>query len=291
MRNDIRNTIVLTCLLLVIIIIKVSLAFNHSKKMKFEEERLSKNKSELKSLEYVIIDTMQVYMIKKKIAMVDSWQSQYGKYYIKEDNSKLTWAYITSIVNNYSPGLDINFESFNEKEENTAFKEYKLAGTGDLSSLHTFINHFENQSMLYLITDISLTEATEEMEDGQKRTLVSFLINIQSSINPSGKDFNEVGFRLIKPYSSINVFMPKIYPPQTNPYEETKISAEGLVLLSLTPNSAFVKAKDNHVYILKIGSPVAYGYLSSINWRDQSITFKINKIGLYKDFTIKLNKE
>ncbi|HOD55346.1 MAG TPA: hypothetical protein PKJ08_12535, partial [Candidatus Cloacimonadota bacterium] len=86
MRNDIRNSIVLASLLIVILLLNFGLSYHTNKKIKLETEKLNKNKSELQSMSNIVIDTMQVYYIKQQISKMDSWQARYGKTFMLSDN-------------------------------------------------------------------------------------------------------------------------------------------------------------------------------------------------------------
>lgn len=292
MRNDIRNTIILSVLLATILIFKLVMGITSSNKLKTETEALQKSKTELASLANVEIDTMQVYKVKLKIAEMDKWQAQNGKYFLNDDNSKITWSYISKIINTYCSNLELNFEAVDDNATaDPTKKSYKLSGTSDPHTLCVFLNNLENQPLLYTIDETSFIQNVQQDENGMKTTLVNFEITINSRIDGNGKAMEEIRFRNIKAYGSNNFFTAKIFTPVSNPNEENNISTVNMTLLSLTPNKAFVKDSNNRVYILTPGAKVAYGYLESINWRDQSITFKLNKIGIYKNLTIKLNKE
>ncbi len=291
MRNDIRNSIVLASLLIVILLLNFGLSYHTNKKIKLETEKLNKNKSELQSMSNIVIDTMQVYYIKQQISKMDSWQARYGKTFMLSDNSRQSWSYISSIVNSYCPDLDVNFESLSDVAEENVNRDYKISGTANIQTFYLFMNQLENQSPLYIVREFSLNQSTQQQEDGTKQFLVNFDLTIQSQVNPSGKEISENRFRSLNNKVVNNFFAPGIYSPYENPSEADKIDAEKAILLSLTPSTAFIKAADGHVYIIKQGAKVAYGYLHSINWKDQSVTFKLNKIGVFRDVTIKLNKE
>ena len=291
MRNDIRNTLILSILLLIILLLKIGLSVSSSKKINKEKADLEKNKTELASLANVQIDTMQVYNVKLKIAEMDKWQAQNGKYFLKEDNTKLTWSYITNIINTYCPDIELNYEAQDENNLDPNIKTYKISGSSNPESIVTLINHLESQPLLYTIDEVAFASNPQNDENGLKNTLLNFEITFSSHINNNGSSPDNIRFRNITNYYSSNFFVAKLYSPENNPEENTKINTTNLILLSLTPTKAFVKDNTNRVYILKPGDRVAYGYLDRINWKDQSISFKINKIGIFKELTINLNKE
>ena len=291
MRNEVRNSIVLATLLVLIFIMKLILSAGPAKQIKQETALLEKNKTELASLQYVIIDTMQVYFVKQKIAKMDDWQREHGKTFVNSDNSRKTWSYLSSIINTYCPELELSFETSGDDEDDMVNHNYRISGTTDIQSLYNFLNHIENQKQLYVISEPRFSANTHYEEDGSRITLVSFDMALQSIVNATGPEQNDQSFRRIKSEQARNFFEPKIYSPYANPNEVNKLNAEKFELLSLSASSAFIKAENGQVYRIKPGHQVAYGFLKSINWQKQSITFSLNKIGIYKDYTIALSKE
>lgn len=293
MKHNLRNSLVLLGLLLMIVITRFVIGYSMNKKIKAMNDVLVKNKTEWQALQGVEIDTMQVFLVRMKIAETENWVNQYGKYFIKEDNTRETWNYLNNIVNNYCPELQFNFESnqTNVAEELTNFS-YKITGIAEMENLYTFITHIEKQPALYTVERLSLEYYMLSEEKKNTKHLVNFEFNLVSWLSPVGRPVRELSFRNnFADQIASNAFSPKIHPFFIKTEEEPLIKTDNLILISLTPQKAFVKNNDNKVYILVPGSKVAYGHLASINWSEQSITFKINKIGVNQDVKIYLTRD
>ena len=126
MRNEVRNSIILASLLIIIFIMRIVLSAGTAKQIKAENDLLAKNKAELASLQYIIIDTMQIYHIKQNISKLDSWQEQNGKSFVARDNSRKTWSYLNTIIQNYAPILDINFTNNGDDSDENSNHDYHI---------------------------------------------------------------------------------------------------------------------------------------------------------------------
>ncbi len=293
MKHDIRNSLILIGLLILIIISRIFVGYNFNKRIKIEDNALKKNNAEWQALQSVTIDTMLVYVLKVKIAETQKWQKQYGKYFVREDNTRETWTYLNTLVNNYCPNMEFNFEnSQSNAEENLTSFSYKVSGIATVNDFYTFITHLEKQPALYTIERLVAEYFTDSSDNENVKHKVNFEFYLYSWLSPEGIPVRDIQQRQnFADQISYNAFSPKIHPFYKNVEEELHLNAENMTLVSITPQKAFIKYSDGKVYILVPGSRVAYGFLSSINWAQQSITFKINKIGVYKDFIIYLNRE
>ena len=62
-------------------------------------------------------------------------------------------------------------------------------------------------------------------------------------------------------------------------------------LISLVPQGAFVTDSKGKTLLLKKGDPVYLGYLTDIDYENETVTFVLNKGGIIEYQTLKIGKK
>lgn len=284
MPYKIRNTIVLAVILLIVII--GSVVSNSGSERKLEE--VSKKNKELTARLSALKNQMQRVPgeedLEKEIRELELQVSQFEKVIVKEDNPTITYNYLVQICRRFCPNMVFDFEPSGTGEiQGTKYNDYLITGKVPFNSLYTFIYQIENQPKLYTIESLEMREQPVEEE------AVPFVFILRAFYDQSGIEPEDISIREIKVEEvKFNPFYPRIHPPVKIEEEEKYLNTEEAILVGLTPSIAFLKDKNGRTLNLSTGDRVAYGYLSKINWEEQSVTFKINRIGIYTEKTVYL---
>ena len=91
--------------------------------------------------------------------------------------------------------------------------------------------------------------------------------------------------------SSFTSFRPKIYdtPPDLD-IDPNLIRIDKALIVGITESRAFLRDERGIIHILSIGDRVAYGYLYSIDAKQDKIVFRINQYGSSEDKTLFMQK-
>lgn len=287
MPYTIRNTLIL--LVLLVIVIMGGCIGNASSSKKLEE--LEKERAEL---------VKRVSNLKKEMSLSSSQDqledvlkelekktSESNKLIALEDNPTITYRYLMDICNKYCPAMIFDFrQAKSGKIIETSYNEYTITGEVPMKSLYAFIYQIENQPRLYTVESINVRE--QSLDSDNK---LNFSLTLRTYFYEDGVEIKDIPVRSLGSENiRYNPFFPGIHKPLRSEKEEKYLNVDGAILTGLTPNMAFLSGKDGMVKTLSPGDKVAYGYLWRINWEEQSVTFRINKIGITTKKTIYMRK-
>ena len=284
MPYKIRNSIALAVILLIVIIGSVVSNSSAEKKL----EGLKKNNQELtkrlKMLNSQLESLGEEEDLLREIQELELEIARFKKAIVKEDNPTITYDYLTQICRKFCPEMVFNYKPSKSGEiQGTKYNDYLINGIVPFNSLYTFIYQIENQPKLYLVESLEIREQLA-VESG-----IPFTLTLRAFYDENGIEPESIPIREIKTINIMfNPFYPGIHIPVQIEEEEKYLNTEEAILVGLTPSIAFFKDKNGRTISLSIGEKVAYGYLSNIDWENQSVTFKINRIGVYVEKTIYL---
>ncbi|HQO73520.1 MAG TPA: hypothetical protein PLO58_01625 [Candidatus Marinimicrobia bacterium] len=284
MPYKIRNTIALAVILLIVLI--GSVISNSSSERKIAD--LSKKNQELSKrlnmLNSQLENIGEEEELEQEIRELEIEISKFKKAIVKEDNPTITYDYLTQICQKFCPEMVFDFKPAESGEiQGTKYNDYLIAGIVPFNSLYTFIYQIENQPKLYLL------ELLEIREQPASEDIIPFAFKLRAFYDENGIEPESIPIREIKTVNiRFNPFYPGIHDPVQIKEEEQYLNPEEAILVGLTPTIAFFKDKNGRTISLTTGEKVAYGYLSKIDWENQAVTFKINRIGVYVEKTIYL---
>jgi Tfp pilus assembly protein PilO len=284
MPYKIRNSIVLAVILLIVIVGSTISNSSSGKKLKEENKKNEELTRRLTTLKSQMQRVEGEERLAKEVRELESQISQFKKVIVKEDNSTITYDYLMQICKKFCPNMIFDFKPDKSGEiQETKYNDYLITGKVPFSSLYAFIYQIENQPRLYTIESLEI----REQPAGEKEILFALTLRSfydQNGIAPEDIPIKKISTEKIK----FNPFYPRIHEPVRIEEEEKYLNTEEAILVGLTPSIAFFKDKDGITLNLSVGDKVAYGYLSKINWEEQSVTFRINRIGIYTEKTVYL---
>lgn len=289
MNYALRNTIILS-ILLVLVVAGFLLGNTSSvKKLKLIKIAYENNQKQLNELNAANPDMKDQELFVKALKDLEKKVQRESKLIPQKNDPTITYKYLLDICDNFSPDLKFNF-IYNRlsKIENLSYFTYTIAGKAPIRSFYSFIYQIECQYMLYVIESIKIYE---DVKDGVSTGEINFTIVLNAYFDETASELGEIPFRKLK-YKNIayDPFYYRIHAPIPDEMEQEFLDIYSAGMIGLTPSKVFMKDRIGKIHILELGDKVAYGTLKSINWKEQYVVFKLNEIGIYKDKKIYLNE-
>lgn len=289
MNYALRNTLILS-ILLVLVILGFLLGNTSSvKKVKVIKSAYENNLKQLNDLKAANPDMENQDLFIQSLKDLEKKVQRESKLIPQKNDPTITYKYLLDICDNFCPDMKFNF-IYNRlsKIENISYYSYTIKGIAPVRSFYTFVYQIESQYMLYVIESIKINEETkDDISSGN----VSFVIVLNAYFEETAIEIGDIPFRKLK-YKNVKYdpFYSRIHAPVIDEEEQEFLDLNSSGMIGLTPNKVFIKDRTGRIHILEIGDKVAYGTLESINWRKQYATFQLNEIGVIKDRKIYLNE-
>ena len=228
--------------------------------------------------------------LEKRSAELDSILAN-REFNIPKDISSIKfYNFINNIVANFPKETTVNVEYLRQApDKEFFFHEYKLTGGGNYNDVYKMVYAIEQSKELKKISKLSLTNLVKTDEE-----VPLFLVN----------------FELVAQvyYSSDNRFAPAeyvennlatgpiydaFYPLIRNeipPNIDNLLDVQGARLLALIPEGAFVADNSGNTYLVWEGEQVYLGYLTKIDYDNNTVSFILNKGGIIEQVTLELDR-
>jgi len=279
MKHAIRNSVILFIILALLIIFFVWKNSTITKEIKQTAQQLKEVEDQLALYADANAgDYLMIEYLKAKYAFINEWTLENGKFYLSEDNTRISWTYLQDIIRRFNPSYQFNFTTVAKGTEN----EYTITGSTRVADLNSFINYIEQLGALYTIENISMSQNFHESDYGPVND-INFNIQLKPWVDATkGKKLSDTPLRRID-YATLmkDPFRPAIYNPIDDPSQDRFMSLDDLTFVSYTKEAAFFLNPTNQIVSLTSNQPVAYGYYSHVDELHNRAVFKINRTGLY----------
>lgn len=290
MNRKVQNTIMLMIGLIIVFLLGYAyIYFFQRPKIKDRQQQLIN----LQAYEYDIVAlTEQLKEKQIRAAQLDSILAA-RKYIIPENIIPLRfYEFMNGVQAMMSPKTRINIEYKEKKEEQEFFYyEYNLTGVGSYNDIYKLIFAIEQSKELKKIKHVTLNNFIQAPEDSEPEFLVSFNIIVAVYFASSNR-FTTVG------YSENNLNAPFVYDifypliqTAIPPNIDGLLDVQGARLLALVPEGAFISNMSGDSYLLNEGDKVYLGYLTKIDYKNNTVKFILNKGGIVETKELALEKE
>jgi len=279
MKHAIRNSVILfviLCIILIYFVVK-----NNSIKAKTAATQKAYEEVQAKLDVFQGVDTRDYLMIdylKAKYDFINNWTLENSKFFLAEDNTRISWTYLQDVIRRFNPSYQFNFSTTTKADGN----EYLVTGQGRVSDLNSFINYIEGLGALYTIENITLSQSFHESEYGPVNDVV-FNMTLKPWVDAvKGKRLSETPLRRVS-YDALlkDPFRPALHEPMEDPNQDRFMNLDELTFVSYTKEAAFFLNSSDIIVSLTSNQPVAYGYFSHVDELHNRAVFKINRTGLY----------
>jgi len=161
-----------------------------------------------------------------------------------------------------------------------------LSGYGDYSSFVSFINKLENSQLLNKVSNVIISPGrTDEGPNG-----INFSLSLQSYyqktqlLDSVSSEYRIIEKENVSTYNPLSPLIQNSLPAN----DEGLLSAEGSRIVGLTANRVFMISQEGKVVSLKVGDKVYLGYLSSIDVKNKTASFNLNKGGIQEVVTLEV---
>ncbi len=290
MNKKLRSTLGLLGLLLLIAIIGGTYIFM------FQQGDLNDKKEKLEELNAKSYDPVELAdryeQLQVRSAILDS-VLQSRKFNIPKDLSSIKfYNFMNNVVSNFSEHtrVDIEFQK-REQAKDFFFYEYKLAGSGFYNEVFRLIYSIEQSKELKKIITLNIGNMIKTDEEGIPLFLVSFEMNAQVYFSNDSRfapeEFVENDLRTGPIYDAFYPLIRNEIPPNV----DELLDVQGSKLLALIPEGAFIADTHGNTYLVWEGEQVYLGYLTQIDYEDNTVNFILNKGGIIEKITLELERE
>ncbi|MFD2532190.1 hypothetical protein [Gracilimonas halophila] len=191
-------------------------------------------------------------------------------------------------ISNSSPSSKVYFDfAFTDSttQDQYGIIRSDINGYGRYRNVVNFINKIENSQLLNKVTSLEFTPAGG---DGEELDEINFYFVLESyferiSIQQVSGDVNQIAMN--EEVSVYNPFFPLIQP-SIPPNVDNLINVEESRLIGLTDSRVFIVDQAGNITSLRKGDQVYLGVLESIDLRNKSATFNLNKGGITELVTL-----
>jgi hypothetical protein len=290
MNKKLRSTLALLGLLLLIVLVVGTYIFV------FQRSDLNEKQEKLKELNANSYDPVELAdryeKLKVRSAVLDS-VLQSRKFNIPKDLSSIKfYNFMNNVVSNFSEHTEINIE-FQKKERAKEFfyYEYKLSGSGFYNEIFKLIYSIEQSKELKKIINLTLGNMIKTDDEGIPLFLVSFEMNTQVYFSNDNRFAPEVfvenDLRTGPIYDAFYPLIRNEIPPNI----DELLDVQGSKLLALIPEGAFIADTHGNTYLIWEGEQVYLGYLTKIDYEENTVSFILNKGGIIEKITLELERE
>ena len=290
MNKKLRSTLGLLGLLLFIVLIGGTYIFM------FQRGDLNDKKDKLEELNAKSYDPAELAdryeQLKVRSAVLDS-VLQSRKFNIPKDLSSIKfYNFMNNVLSNFSEHTQVNIEyQKREQARDFFFYEYKLTGSGFYNEVFRLIYSIEQSKELKKIITLSLGNMIKTDDEGIPLFLVNFEMNAQVYFSNDSRFAPEV---LVENDLRTGPIYDAFYPLIRNeipPNIDELLDVQGSKLLALIPEGAFIADTHGNTYLVWEGEQVYLGYLTQIDYEENTVSFILNKGGIIEKITLELDRE
>ncbi len=259
-----------------------------------QKKDLDKRDAKLEKLraDYASINDLQVKLksLEERVSVVDSILFG-GSFTIPQNLPQSNfYNFIDSYSNEYGLYTYTNTQYVNQKVENGFYYyTYKVLGVGSFDNVNGLIYALEHSKELKKIQSADIQATTSVDSKGVPHYLVKFNMEVRAYFSRSDQ-YAEVksSENYLNSENLYNAFFPLVRT-QIRPNIHDLPDIQDATLISLVPQGAFITA-DGKTLLLAKGDPVYMGYLTDIDYKNETVTFTLNKGGIIEYTTLKMGK-
>jgi len=255
---------------------------------------ISKRQEKLDELNKNVYDPVELdnryQEMERKSAELDSILA-HREFNIPQNISSIKfYNFINNIVANFPKETTVNVEYLRQApDKEFFFHEYKLTGGGNYNDVYKMVYAIEQSKELKKINKLSLTNLVKTDKE-----VPLFLVNFEliaqvyfSSDNrfaPAEYVENNLGTGPI--YDAFYPLIRNEIPLNV----DNLLDVQGARLLALIPEGAFVADTKGNTYLVWEGEQVYLGYLTKIDYDNNTVSFILNKGGIIEQVSLQLDR-
>jgi hypothetical protein len=255
---------------------------------------ISERQEKLAELNKNVYDPVELenryHELERRSAELDSILAN-RKFNIPQNVSSIKfYNFVNNIVANFPKETTVNIEYLRQApDKEFFFHEYKLTGGGNYNDVYKMIYAIEQSKELKKIEKLSLSNLVKT-DDEVPLFLVNFELIAQVYFS---SDSRFAPAELVENNLSTGPIYDAFYPLIRNeipPNVDNLLDVQGARLLALIPEGAFVADNKGNTYLVWEGEQVYLGYLTKIDYDNNTVSFILNKGGIIEQVTLQLDR-
>lgn len=228
--------------------------------------------------------------LQRKSAELDSILAN-RKFNIPQNISSIKfYNFVNKIVADFPKETTVNVEYVQQAQDKEFFfHEYKISGGGNYNDVYKMIYAIEQSKELKKIGKLTLTNLVKT-DDEVPLFLVNFELIAQvyfaSDSRFAPAEFVENNLYTGPIYDAFYPLIRNEIPPNI----DNLLDVQGARLLALIPEGAFVADNKGNTYLVWEGEQVYLGYLTKIDYDNNTVSFILNKGGIIEQVTLQLDR-
>jgi len=255
---------------------------------------ISERQEKLAELNKNVYDPVELenryHELERRSAELDSILAN-RKFNIPQNVSSIKfYNFVNNIVANFPKETTVNIEYLRQApDKEFFFHEYKLTGGGNYNDVYKMIYAIEQSKELKKIDKLSLSNLVKT-DDEVPLFLVNFELIAQVYFSSDSR-FAPAEF--VENNLSTGPIYDAFYPLIRNEIPlnvDNLLDVQGARLLALIPEGAFVADNKGNTYLVWEGEQVYLGYLTKIDYDNNTVSFILNKGGIIEQVTLQLDR-
>lgn len=198
--------------------------------------------------------------------------------------------FMNNVVANFPKETTVNIEYLRQApDKEFFFHEYKLTGGGNYNDVYKMIYAIEQSKELKKINKLSLTNLVKTDQE-----IPLFLVNFEMIAQVYFSSDNRFApAEYVENNLATGPIYDAFYPLIRNeipPNVDNLLDVQGARLLALIPEGAFVADNKGNTYLVWEGEQVYLGYLTKIDYDNNTVSFILNKGGIIEQVTLQLDR-
>lgn len=293
MSQKIKNTIII----LVAAVLITSGGFVYSYYYQGEDIRISEKKLKKLEAEFTSPEElkMKIFKAKNEVAVIDSQLAERKFIIPKELTEKDFYDFVNNHYTDVATHTYTNIDYVQEKSEKIGditikFHLFKVNGVGRFQRVYQLLNAIEQSKELKKIVKAEMLEYTHVDKKGYPRYLVKFDLEVKAYFAATDRftstQYTENNLKHRELYNAFYPLIRNTIKPNVSDLPDIQNGE----LLFLFPEGAYIADTKGNTHVLKEGDKVYLGYLTSIDYKTQTVNFILNKGGIIHDYTLTISK-
>ena len=255
---------------------------------------ISERQEKLAELNKNVYDPVELenryHELERRSAELDSILAN-RKFNIPQNVSSIKfYNFVNNIVANFPKETTVNIEYLRQApDKEFFFHEYKLTGGGNYNDVYKMIYAIEQSKELKKIEKLSLSNLVKT-DNEVPLFLVNFELIAQVYFSSDSRfapaEFVENNLSTGPIYDAFYPLIRNEIPPNV----DNLLDVQGARLLALIPEGAFVADNKGNTYLVWEGEQVYLGYLTKIDYDNNTVSFILNKGGIIEQVTLQLDR-